>query len=808
MKKLLKQLLWLCFVPLIMNGQQRSENRILSLVKLELESEFSIEKIKALQLKVNDFNQSKKSTIEHYYFRQTMNGVQIFGTESSLHLKPNGEVFKFNNRLTNKTASISNLTPTLNPVQAVKKAAKQLGYSNIGNLTVLEHSQLKDRSQKISKGTLSRRDIPVKLVYEMSDHDLVLAWDLSIYETQNEEWWSIRVDAQSGEIIAKDSWMTQCGFGHENKTHTCSNHPKDHMHTNIEESPLEEKTNSVGGYRVFRLPLANPGEGGRTLINNPDNATASPYGWHDTNGALGAEYNYTRGNNVHAFDAGNNAGYSPNGGGGLVFDFPLNLNQDPNFYEAAAITNLFYINNVAHDVLYHYGFDEASGNFQQNNYGNGGQASDYVDARSQIGLVCNAFFGTPSDGFRPSMSMYICNGRDGDFSNSVILHEYGHGLSNRLTGGPSAANCLGNAEQMGEGWSDYLGLMLTMKASHLGTTSRPMGEWLFNNPAGIRPHPYTTNMSVNPHTYASSFTGTSQPHGIGSVWCAMIWEMTWSLIDQYGFDANFYTGSGGNNIALQLVVEGLKLQPCSPGFVDGRNAILAADQALYGGVHQCLIWTAFAKRGLGSSANQGSSQNRSDGNQAFNIPASCVNACATNLNLTGTATGTAVYKAQNNITSTQTVSPTADVSYKAGTRVRLVPGFSALNGAQFHGKIEGCSNFNTTNDGILSKQNGADGTGQQTAVLVNKNNMSSSLTIVPHPLQSSIGLAFQLLQNASVNLSIVDVNGRTIEQLTEGNLKQGHQEFVWQAKGQTPGIYLAKLICGQEVQTVKVVLSK
>lgn len=44
---------------------------------------------------------------------------------------------------------------------------------------------------------------------------------------------------------------------------------------------------------------------------------------------------------------------------------------------------------------------------------------------------------------------------DGDFDNGIIAHEFGHGVSNRLTGGPSQAGCLGNGEQMGEGWSDF-----------------------------------------------------------------------------------------------------------------------------------------------------------------------------------------------------------------------------------------------------------------------------------------------------------------------------------------------------------------
>ncbi len=57
------------------------------------------------------------------------------------------------------------------------------------------------------------------------------------------------------------------------------------------------------------------------------------------------------------------------------------------------------------------------------------------------------------------MQMYIWThttpNRDGDLDNGIIVHEYGHGVSNRLAGGPANTSCLNNQEQMGEGWSDY-----------------------------------------------------------------------------------------------------------------------------------------------------------------------------------------------------------------------------------------------------------------------------------------------------------------------------------------------------------------
>jgi extracellular elastinolytic metalloproteinase len=65
-------------------------------------------------------------------------------------------------------------------------------------------------------------------------------------------------------------------------------------------------------------------------------------------------------------------------------------------------------------------------------------------------------------------------------------------------------------------------------------------------------------LAVNPQTY-DDIKSTFGPHPLGSVWATMLWEMTWGLIDDHGFDPDFYNGSGGNNIALAIVTEALKL---------------------------------------------------------------------------------------------------------------------------------------------------------------------------------------------------------------------------------------------------------
>jgi hypothetical protein len=219
-------------------------------------------------------------------------------------------------------------------------------------------------------------------------------------------------------------------------------------------------------------------------------------------------------------------------------------------------------------------------------------------------------------------------GLDGSFDNAIIAHEYGHGISNRLVGGSGNVDCLNNEEQLGEGWSDYLGLAITMKSGDTETTARgmgtfPIGESIAGN--GIRRYPYTTDMSVNPFNFIdvkdqASEDGEVSVHGVGSIWATMLWDLHWKMIGIHGFDPDMYNGTGGNNMTMQLVLSGLKITPCNSGFVGARDAILAADRLLYEGANQCAIWQVFARRGLGFSADSGDADSFIDQTEAFDLP--------------------------------------------------------------------------------------------------------------------------------------------------------------------------------------------
>jgi len=584
---------------------------------------------------------SRVSGVHHIYYRQLVNGIHVYGTESGVHLLSNGKVLAADNKFINKTADKlkGSATPSLTAIEAVQSAANQLNYTITETLSVLTSENSSSQKSLLSDGGISLSPIPAKLMYQLTEaNELVLVWDISIQEKAQQNWWNVRVDASTGTIIDKNNYMVSCSFEHDHSEDVSElNYNK-----NLYDIPnyKELTTSSVLGctecYEVIAMPIESPYYGMRTIEILPANASASPFGWHDTDGVSGAEFTVTKGNNVDSYEDGNNSGYQPEGGALLNFTgFPFSeIYTNANQYEDAAISNLFYWNNIIHDLLYTYGFDELGGNFQENNYGNGGAGSDSVNAEAQDGSgTCNANFGTPPDGSNPTMQMYICGDKDGDFDNLVIVHEFSHGISNRLTGGPANTGCLGNSEQMGEGWSDFYGVLMTIEPGDLGTDARGVGTYLFGqgvNGPGIRPFPYSTDFAVDPQTY-NSIIGAAVPHGVGSVWATIMWEVTWELIGAHGYDSDFYNFTGdvnldaGNIQAFALVTEGMKLQPCSPGFVDGRDAILAADAAIYGGANECLLWDAFARRGLGFSASQGSSGSTSDGTEAFDSPVPAIN---------------------------------------------------------------------------------------------------------------------------------------------------------------------------------------
>ena len=230
--------------------------------------------------------------------------------------------------------------------------------------------------------------------------------------------------------------------------------------------------------------------------------------------------------------------------------------------------------------------------------------------------------------------------RDGSFDNGIVVHEYGHGISNRMTGnGSSCLSTTNTKEQMGEGWSDFFALMLTNQPGATKDVARGIGTYAVSEATtglGIRPAKYSPDFGINTYTYGeTNGMGTNAAplvHSIGFVWASMLWDLHWKYAEKYGYSSDVMANAtNGSTRVLQLVTDGLKLQPCSPTFIDGRDAILAAELAATGGVDKCMIWETFAARGLGVNASAGSKLVITDQVENFEIPAECINLATSNV---------------------------------------------------------------------------------------------------------------------------------------------------------------------------------
>ncbi|MCY2987808.1 MAG: M36 family metallopeptidase [Planctomycetota bacterium] len=537
---------------------------------------------------VKDRYVSGQTGVTHLYLRQMHNGLEILNADINVNVSPQGEVLSVGSTFLPLSSVKNDLVPLVPLIDAE---------SGMPELESYFGESLDAMSEAF----------PPELHYVPTPNGLELAWRLNSQSRDIAHWYDSSVSAIDSEVLYWTDWVL-----------------------------------SFAEYNVFPLPVEHPEDGGRVLQASPHDPDASPLGWHDTNGVVGPEFTDTRGNNVFAqedADANNREGFRPDGGGSLTFSFPLDLNGPPASYLPAAITNLFYWNNVLHDIHYQYGFDEAAGNFQQTNYSGAGAGGDPVMADAQDGSgTNNANIFVPPDGSPPRMQMYRWTNttpeRDSDFDNQVIIHEYGHGVSNRLTGGPSNSGALSALQSggMGEGWSDWWALVLTAKPEDFSNPANqfPIGAYLLGQDSetgrGIRAYPYSFDMSIDPLTLGR-FNMNSQVHFVGTIWASALWDLTWLLVNgdggnipAKGFDTDVYRGDGGNNVAMQLVMDAMKLQPANPSFLDARDAILLADQVSNGGANQLAIWTAFARRGMGASASDGGQANSQTVSEAFDLP--------------------------------------------------------------------------------------------------------------------------------------------------------------------------------------------
>jgi hypothetical protein len=769
-------------------------------VKLIQSNAYSIglSKTELKNMRISAAYVDKVSGASLVYVQQTYKGTDVFNAVQTYAFK-NGKLISATGRPLAEIADMVNSKDgkaSVTPANAVRAAAAHLKLFVAASFADAKQiAGLKEFD--FGKLDVSSVNIKSKLIWLPDEltKKAVLTWQVEIQPKGTSDYWLVNVDALKGIVINKINLNIVCDWTHPKNGGKTGTYINTADYTSLNNDDEKALLDNSAKYLVVPFPQENPVVAKPAIRKNPWELAgagngASTLHWN-SDGTT--DFDSTRGNNVLAQEDVNGNNGLGNGAHSKTAFPDLSFTYTPKFGQAPtvavnqrfAITNLFYWNNIMHDISYQYGFDEVSGNFQANNLGRGGAGNDFVFADAQDGSSNNnANFSTPVDGNNPRMQMFLFDAvpkftvnkpvsykgfksstesdlsnnnkiadvgpvtkkvvlyndnvsgtlheacaapanpgavagkivlidrgtcafvdkvknaqnagaigvivadnvageypfimggsdntitipafmvsletgdsikqflhdgeivnvtmkkgvqLDGDADAGVISHEYTHGISNRLTGGPNNVTCLQNKEEMGEGWSDYMALMVTTnwkKATvNDGPNARPIGTYVLGqgpDGPGIRYYPYSTDISVNPWTYDSLASSKRfsnniflyDPHAVGEVWCNMLWVMTWNLIQNKGIATNIYNSSAvhGNTIALKLMIEGLKLQKCSPGFVDGRDGILKADTVLFGGQYSPIIWQSFASRGLGYNASQGTTGNIKDGIADYSLP--------------------------------------------------------------------------------------------------------------------------------------------------------------------------------------------
>ena len=373
---------------------------------------------------------SENTGINNYYVKQKYQGTELYNSSSNFWIKNNQVINGGQGFITNVISKVNTTTPSLSVLQGLNKALTLLEIPATINHEIL--TTIDQRNFKISNGNLDT--ISAKLVYQSFNDKLRLAWDFIIDVQDHNHVWSVRIDAVDGKMLAKYDMVISCNFGdgHKNEVDYCD-FSKPFSQDFFKPANTSILNVNAGSYRVVPYNYQSISHSPRQLITSPAFAPASPNGWHNANSSTSTTpsasliYTITRGNNVWAqADYSNtnptaNASISPDGGTSLTFDFPVGTNTGASStYIDAANTNLFYMNNIMHDVWFMAGFNSSNKNFQKSNNGVpniGGGPNDPVDAHAQDSSALpasgttrnNANFFTPANGAPGRMQMYVWN---------------------------------------------------------------------------------------------------------------------------------------------------------------------------------------------------------------------------------------------------------------------------------------------------------------------------------------------------------------------------------------------------------------
>ena len=322
--------------------------------------------------------------------------------------------------------------------------------------------------------------------------------------------------------------------------------------------------------------------------------------------------------------------------------------------DSAATVNLFVAHNRMHDWAYYLGFTERNWNGQDYNFGltERRQENDPVVGNVQAGALTatrdNANMITLPDGQSSITNMYFWQPLagsfyapcvDGDYDMSVIGHEYGHMIENRMTGKGNVRSGH-HAGAMGESGGDQFGVEYLFSNGFVPTSDesdaaagpydtgnklRGIRNFALNLPtsgdepkAGKQLNVNTLNFSTLGYDVTGpTLTSANQVHANGEIWSRINRNVRDLLAEKYDKkfpyddkDLQYACANGelppyacpGNRRWMQLYFDAMLLMPTNPSMLQARDAALAADMLRFGGANQKEMWLGYARGGMGINA--------------------------------------------------------------------------------------------------------------------------------------------------------------------------------------------------------------
>lgn len=217
---------------------------------------------------------------------------------------------------------------------------------------------------------------------------------------------------------------------------------------------------------------------------------------------------------------------------------------------------------------------------------------------------------------------------------TLIAHEYGHFVSNRLIAdGTGLSNLQGRS--LGEGWADFHALLWLTQATDTNVDSNQdfHGSYAVMSHAaaglqpaysrdaayfGIRRFPYSSDPAKNPLRFRHIIRGEALPefaprspqtlssdnaqvHNAGEVWASMLWDCYAALLRDSQLPMPRRDFDSTQRQMTEYLLGAYSLTPPQPTYIEARDALLAVIAASDARDLQ-LCGTAFAQRGAGLRA--------------------------------------------------------------------------------------------------------------------------------------------------------------------------------------------------------------